>query len=229
MIPRIIRKYIKNRSNPSLQEKGISCLTFDDGPDPRTTPQILDLLSKHGIKATFFVLGKNVRKYPELFDSISEFGHEIAEHSFEHLHPGKTNPVSYFADLIKGKNTINKSVDSNIQRYFRPPYGEVNLMTFIYIIIYHRKINFCNIDSFDYLYTSSGKTISEIVLSQLGPGQIIQFHDGRFISGRELSDPKITIEALEIILNSRKVKEIKFTTLSEAFKKNNHSDSLACF
>ena len=219
VIPRIIKKYLNNRPDSSFREKSVSCLTFDDGPDPRTTPQILDLLSKHGIKATFFVLGQNVRKNPELFYSISELGHEIAEHSYKHLHPGKIDPITYFADLAKGKNIINEMIGSNRQRFFRPPYGEVNLLTYIYVILYQRKIIFCNLNSFDYLYTSSGKIISEIVLSQLGPGQIIQFHDGRFVSDRELSDPKVTIEALEIILSSNKAKEIKFATLSEAFEK----------
>ena len=62
VFPWIIKKIIKTRINESLKDKNMSCLTFDDGPDPNSTPQILNLLAKYSIKATFFVLGKNVQK-----------------------------------------------------------------------------------------------------------------------------------------------------------------------
>ncbi len=215
ILPWIIKKIIKIRINESLKDKNIACLTFDDGPDPNATPQILDLLAKYNIKATFFVLGKNVQKYPDLTRSIIEKGHEIGEHSYEHLHAWKSNPLNYWKDLLTAKKLVNHYYQSEKQVLFRPPYGKVNIITLLYTIIYKRKLVFWNLDPGDYEQSIS-KAVADKVISNLDHGRIILLHDGRYVHNNEVNDPQITIDAVRQILDELIKRKIFFMTVSRA-------------
>ena len=76
-------------------------LTFDDGPNPETTPKLLKLLDRYNAKATFFCLGENVEAYPELYQSILDQGHAVGNHSYSHLNGWKTKTADYFIDVEK--------------------------------------------------------------------------------------------------------------------------------
>lgn len=93
-------------------------LTFDDGPDPDITPQILDLCSKSGAKVTFFHLGSKAESYPSLVDQCRADGHTVGNHGYDHLDGLKISNEEYFKNLEKGKR-INQSA------LFRPPYGRM--------------------------------------------------------------------------------------------------------
>lgn len=93
-------------------------LTFDDGPIPGVTPWVLDTLSLYDAKATFFCVGDNVRKYPEIFRQIKANGHLIGNHSYNHLDGWATEKESYINNVRK----CNSLVNSNL---FRPPYGRI--------------------------------------------------------------------------------------------------------
>ncbi len=92
--------------------------TFDDGPNPNTTPQLLDLLKELDVKATFFCVGENVQKYPELFQRIKDEGHVVGNHSYNHLNGYKTKSKEYFENIQKAHEVIQSPL-------FRPPYGKV--------------------------------------------------------------------------------------------------------
>jgi|TARA_R110000737_G_scaffold2188_3_gene6181 peptidoglycan/xylan/chitin deacetylase (PgdA/CDA1 family) len=96
-------------------------LTFDDGPNPILTPWVLDFLSKKQIKATFFCVGQNIVKYPELFDRIKAEGHQIANHSMRHEKGTKTK----WKDYKESIDETAKLVENNL---FRPPYGRVSML-----------------------------------------------------------------------------------------------------
>ena len=91
-------------------------LSFDDGPHPVITNQVLDYLKKYDAKATFFCIGKNVVSFPETYQRILDEGHAIGNHSYRHLNGWKTDTVTYMADIRNAASWI----DSNL---FRPPYG----------------------------------------------------------------------------------------------------------
>ena len=100
-----------------------SChLTFDDGPHPHTTPELLKLLEAEHIKATFFLTGTNSRRYPELVKRIAEAGHELGNHSFNHL-PAPLLTCSKMEQEIDQTNRVIEEVCGQTPRLFRPPYG----------------------------------------------------------------------------------------------------------
>ncbi len=91
-------------------------LTFDDGPVPETTPVILDILDHFRVKATFFMVGSNVRKYPELYEEVIARGHTAGNHTFHHLNGWKTAPGAYLEDADRCRELVPGDL-------FRPPYG----------------------------------------------------------------------------------------------------------
>lgn len=92
--------------------------TFDDGPHPKSTLAILDFLEEHKIKATFFCLGTNVRKYPDLYQKILDAGHQVGNHGFQHISGWSTSLNSYIENIKEAQCLI----DSNL---FRPAYGRM--------------------------------------------------------------------------------------------------------
>jgi len=100
------------------REKQAVFLTFDDGPHPDTTPRILELLDKHDAKATFFCLGRNVEKYPAVYDSIIAAGHSTGNHTWSHPNGWTTSTRKYLEDADRASKVIDSSL-------FRPPYGRI--------------------------------------------------------------------------------------------------------
>ena len=92
-------------------------LTFDDGPKPGCTEDVLDILRPYDAKATFFMVGDNVRKHPELFRRVLDEGHAAANHGFRHLNGWHTPPGAYLDDVLHCREFVNS-------RLFRPPYGK---------------------------------------------------------------------------------------------------------
>jgi peptidoglycan/xylan/chitin deacetylase (PgdA/CDA1 family) len=111
-------------SNGSLQQKKIA-LTFDAGSDA-VGIGILDVLEKHNIKATFFLTGKWVVKYPSLAKRIAEEGHDIGNHSYSHPDAVKTTAAAFKQDIIKAEEAIKKATGKSPQPYFRFPFGSYN-------------------------------------------------------------------------------------------------------
>ncbi|MFN8284894.1 MAG: polysaccharide deacetylase family protein [Chitinophagales bacterium] len=107
---------------PSAENK--IYLTFDDGPHPEITPWILEQLKKYDAKATFFCLGKNAEKYPEIVHKILENGHQIGNHGYEHLNGWKTDNDMYLEDYLKAKEILKK-VGVIDNKMFRPAYGKI--------------------------------------------------------------------------------------------------------
>ena len=94
-------------------------LTFDDGPVPEATPLVLEILKKYNIKATFFCVGENVQKYPEVFELLLNEGHSLGNHTFHHVKAWKTDYKSYL-DEVEQCQQLVKSI------LFRPPHGQIN-------------------------------------------------------------------------------------------------------
>ena len=103
------------RENPSSK---VVYLTFDDGPIPECTPQLLDILKQYGVKATFFMVGDNVRKYPELFEEIKRRGHSYGNHTMHHIQGLKSSFHTYIRDIEEAAALIDSTL-------FRPPHGRM--------------------------------------------------------------------------------------------------------
>ncbi len=111
--------------NYKVSENYIS-ITFDDGPNPEFTPKVLSLLKEYGAKATFFLIGKNAEKYPELVQQIINEGHTIGSHSFSHSKNFGFFSTEKVAAELKQTNSILKEITGKELKLFRPPFGVTN-------------------------------------------------------------------------------------------------------
>lgn len=144
-------------------------LTFDDGPIPEETPWVLDLLDKHGIKATFFMVGDNVRKYPELFEEVKRRGHSYGNHTMHHLQGIKENAATYFRDITEAAGLIDSSL-------FRPPHGIISPIQ-AKLIKRHYSIVMYDLITRDYSKRINGERVLDNVKRYARNGSIIVFHD----------------------------------------------------
>ena len=144
-------------------------LTFDDGPHPEATPFVLDALESHGIKATFFVLGKNVEKHPELFKRLKQEGHGIGNHGMNHPNGWTTSTDEFVEDVMLGKNIT----ESNL---FRPPYGKLTISQYRRLA-QTEKIVFWDVISGDFDPRTDKQAVINNVLKNVRNGSIIVMHD----------------------------------------------------
>lgn len=146
-------------------------LTFDDGPHPEVTPRVLEILDQYHAKATFFCIGRNVERFPEVFREIINRGHAVGNHTYSHLKGWRTKNEDYYSDIeIAGKLIPSK--------LFRPPYGRIKRTQFKKLKK-HYKIIMWNVLSYDYSDVVSYKKSRRIVLNHTKPGSILVFHDSK--------------------------------------------------
>lgn len=152
-------------------------LTFDDGPDPRYTPQVLALLKEYGVKATFCVVGENAQAHPELIQAIVADGHTLCNHSWNHdENLGRRSPDTIQADLSRTSEAIRAAVPTARIEYFRQPGGNwtkpvVAVCEELGMVPLHWAV-----DPSD--WTAPGAAaITRTVLGQTGPGSIVLMHD----------------------------------------------------
>ncbi|MVX34456.1 polysaccharide deacetylase family protein [Myroides sp. LoEW2-1] len=151
-------------------------LTFDDGPIPQVTEWVLDLLQHYNIKATFFCIGDNIRKHPSVFKRIINEGHQVGNHTFNHLNGWKTSEEDYIANALLCEKEIKKYC-SNDSKLFRPPYGKIKTAQAkrlsdkgYEIIMWHNLTK-------DYDRNLTPKQCLRRSLKHLKKGSIIVFHD----------------------------------------------------
>ncbi len=147
-------------------------LSFDDGPDPEVTSFVLNELAKHGAKATFFCIGKNVALHPELFKRILAEGHAVGNHSFDHLNGWQTKNAVYVDNVLKAKQYIHSDL-------FRPPYGRLNRSQQKLLSKQGFKTIMWNILSGDFDDSISCEQCCDNVIKNAASGAIIVFHDSK--------------------------------------------------
>lgn len=154
-------------------------LTFDDGPTPETTEWILDLLNKENIKATFFCIGNNIKKHPEIFNKVIKEGHSVGNHTFNHLKGWKTLTKKYIENVDLCNEIIQKSsIINNCQSsIFRPPYGKIKPIQSKLIRRKGFKIIMWDVLSKDYDSSISKECCLQNVTKNTQSGSIIVFHD----------------------------------------------------
>ncbi len=144
-------------------------LTFDDGPDPESTPRILDILKASGIKATFFCTGSRVMASPGLFARIAAEGHTVGNHGYSHLNGLKTPVRAYCADVLKGR-------DITCSNLFRPPYGRLRVRQYR-ILERSMRIVFWDLMPYDFDQGMTEDESYSVLTRRLKPGSVIVLHD----------------------------------------------------
>ncbi|GAB6013117.1 polysaccharide deacetylase family protein [Viscerimonas tarda] len=153
---------------PSKTKK-VVYLTFDDGPVQGITPWVLDILDKYELKATFFCVGDNVRKYPEIYKQILEKGHLVGNHTFNHLQGLRTRTKNY----VKNVELASGYISSNL---FRPPHGHIRHRQFFKLRKKY-KIVLWDVVTRDYSKHTTPDDVFENVKRYTRNGSIIVFHD----------------------------------------------------
>ncbi len=147
-------------------------LTFDDGPIPIVTPFVLKTLKEFDAKATFFCIGDNITKHPEIFQQVKEDGHLLGNHTFNHLKGWDTDDEVYVSNMLK----CQELVDSN---FFRPPHGRIKYSQVgkLRALFPHLNIIMWDVLSGDFDVNLSPEKCLQNVLKHTVPGSIIVFHD----------------------------------------------------
>ena len=144
-------------------------LTFDDGPIPQSTPFILETLRQFGVKATFFMVGDNVRKYPELYQRIVDEGHQVGNHTFHHLGAFKHWTITYVIDTHRANELIRA-------RLFRAPHGWMRRSVYWWLR-HEYKIVMWDVVTRDYSKWLTADDVLNNVKHYTRNGSIITFHD----------------------------------------------------
>lgn len=181
-------------------------LTFDDGPHPRYTPQILDILDKYGIKATFFAIGINADRYPDTMEMVISRGHEIGNHTYTHPHVNRLDASTLYNEIEKCENALFSHTDYKT-KLFRPPEGMIDGYVKSVIKQLDYKVILWDIDTLDWAHTPPD-VIADKVISSISSGDIILMHD-------YISYYSPTPEALEAFIPILLEKGYKFVVVSE--------------
>lgn len=167
--PKIIRPFAKDLIWSYPSKTPTLFLTFDDGPIPDVTPAVLDILDQFNAKATFFCVGENVKKYPEIYKMILEKGHSVGNHSYNHLNGWKTDNADYIENIKEAKNHISSSL-------FRPPYGKITRSQ-IKLLRKDYKIIMWDVLSGDFDQKTSPQKCANNVIKNADEGSIVVYHD----------------------------------------------------
>ncbi len=144
-------------------------LTFDDGPIPEVTPWVLDQLEQYDAKATFFCVGDNIRKHPEVFNQVVERGHAVGNHTFNHLNGWASDNLPYFHNIRHCAHMVNSVL-------FRPPYGQLKPRQ-AQFLQRHYRIVMWDVLSGDFDPNITPEQCLDNVINNAGPGSIVVFHD----------------------------------------------------
>lgn len=198
--PSILRVLYPERIS-KIESENTIYLTFDDGPVPEVTPWVLELLKKYDAKATFFCIGDNVKKHPDVFRQVLASGHLIGNHTFNHIKGWKTNNSDYIENTLKAENLINELVNEekrkktlnselltlNLERpehgrranykLFRPPYGQIKNSQASKLVKKGFKIVMWDVVSGDYEAEFSASQCYDNVVDNAEAGSTIVFHD----------------------------------------------------
>ena len=166
--PKFIRKMFPDLVWQIEDERGVY-LTFDDGPTPGVTEWILALLKRYNAKATFFVLGKNVEMYPDLYQKILAEGHQVGNHTYSHQKGVRMSLERYLEDIDLASYSVHSTL-------FRPPYARITPSQ-LRVVAQRYKIVMWSIISRDYNRKISGERCLQGVLPHIKAGAIILFHD----------------------------------------------------
>lgn len=193
-----------NHCKSGIYENDVA-LTFDDGPNEKFTPKVLELLNKHKAKATFFCIGKNIEKYPKLFLQIINEGHIVGNHSYDHKNNfGFLNTIDVCNEIEKTQKIVKNNLDIQM-KFFRPPFGITNPNIAKAVNLLNLETMGWSIRTFDTIAKNSEAVLKKIQ-SKIKKGDVILMHD----------NSELSIEVLEkllVLLENKKLKSISLDKL----------------
>lgn len=188
-------------------------LTFDDGPDTVYTPQILDVLKQHRVKATFFLVGRRVQAHPDIVRRMVRDGHELANHSWSHAYLPKKSYEDVVADLRRTDEAI-RAVTGQPVWLFRPPYGSTTGEIARAAERRQLSVVLWNVDSLDWKKGQTQEDVAHNVLPNVRNGSIILFHS----AGGKGEDLSNTVRALPLIIRTLRGQGYRLVTVGEMLR-----------
>lgn len=212
VVPYLYVKWLRGRQARRVRTDPCIVLTFDDGPGFRLTPAILELLAEYDVRATFFMLGRNVKGREHIVRAVADRGHEIGTHSYDHLHNWKVWPIRALTDIRRGQQEMARVLKTDRVLPFRSPGGKLNLLTLLFLLYKRVPIYAWTLDMQDTwpVRVRSGERV-EAALRRSGSA-ISLAHD--FDRG-ERSVDNYVLTTLRAILDYGKSADIPFRTMAE--------------
>ncbi len=194
-------------------DEKVVALTFDDGPSEIWTPQILDELKKENVKATFFMIGEHVEKYPEIAKRVAQEGHDIGNHTYDHHGIFYYKPEELYRE-IKDTEKIIKDVTGKTTVYFRPPKAWMTADEKLQMVDLGYQTILWTLNSKDWV-TFDDKYIIRYLLKHVQPGDIILFHDSGGVFGTEGGNRHETVKTIPRLIEKLKEKGYRCVTINE--------------
>ena len=192
-------------------------LTFDDGPGNRLTPKILAILKKHNIKATFFILGRNISGREKILKSVVKEGHSVASHSFCHLSAWEALPWRLIYDIKKGWEELHNVLAGGPKKYmFRPPYGKLNLFSILFLWLQCAPVVYWTIDSLDTWAKDKRNANHAADRIRSEGGGIILFHD--FDRATDQTDDYV-LDSLKAVIKTGQDMQLIFSSTDRLYRK----------
>lgn len=166
-----------------LRPQGRAALTFDDGPQPGATDRLLDVLARLDVRATFFLVGEQARRFPGLVRAIEESGHEIGNHGYSHRHPLRCSPWDILTDVRRGAEIVEDLTRRPVEMY-RPPYGVVTAATLLAAFQHRTPVVLWSSWGRDWRPNATPESIVKNALRGCRDGSVILLHDADHYSGR---------------------------------------------
>lgn len=185
-------------------------ITFDDGPNPLYTGKFMDILEDYGIKATFFLSGNEVEKYPELARELVKRKHSIGNHTYSHRDISLLDSRELRYEIQLAQSTI-QTVTGVRPTIFRPPRGRIAVNGIMHCIKSRLPVVLWSVDSMDHTRSGVSSILSMVNANTVKPGDIILFHD----------DNDYTLTALPIVIETLSGKSYNFVTVEQMLIRNN--------
>lgn len=172
-LPHILRKLETRQLAERCRDLGAVALTYDDGPNPTATAELLDLLDRYEVKATFFLIGDHAQSHPALLERMQAAGHQLASHTDHHTNAWKTGPFRANADTVAGRQTLTRlGVTTDL---FRPPFGKTTLATLFLRLKTRLRFAWWTVDTRDSWARRPGAEVIAEIKSK--GGGVILMHD----------------------------------------------------
>lgn len=190
-------------------EQGVIYLSFDDGPDPRFTPRILDLLDLYQLRASFFVVGETCERYPALLKRIHRQGHAVGNHSYSHCHPWLISNRRARQEVRRAYRTI-ADICAEPPRLFRPPHGRKRTAMLREARALGMETMLWTRSAIDWGILARADSIARRLAGSKS-GDILLCHD----AGRSVNRPDLTLTALPTVIEKCHSRQLRFAGLDE--------------
>lgn len=184
------------------RDSALRYLSFDDGPDPEHTPPLLDTLARHGVKASFFLVGEKIEAHPEIVERIVAEGHMVGNHSYSHW-SFRNMDITHQLDEVYRTDALLRRFDDRPHHRMRPPHGYVGARLLMHFATQRRSLVYWSYDSLDYQEQPVEVLVTRLLDAPPAPGDIVLMHDD---SGKATA-------ALDIVLPQWLARGMRFAAL----------------